>query len=64
MQLNTQELARLADYLICEIDCSEEYEDDQFAISFSGVRCYVERYNDCFRVEVGHEDDVVHLPRP
>ncbi|WP_288484832.1 hypothetical protein [uncultured Novosphingobium sp.] len=64
MLLNTQELAQLSDYLICEIDCSPDYEDDAFAVTFLGVRCYVERYRDAFRVEVGHEDDVVELPRP
>ncbi|GFE72399.1 hypothetical protein [Novosphingobium sp. TCA1] len=63
MLLNNTELSALADYLVCEIDCSAEYEDDQFAVTFSGVRCYVERYRDEFRVEVGHEDDVVFLPR-
>lgn len=63
MQLNTIELSALADHLINVIDCSPEYEDDQFAITFEGVRCYVERYRDAFRVEVGHEDDVVELPR-
>jgi hypothetical protein len=64
MLLNNTELAQLSDYLICEIDCSAEYEDDQFAFTFSGVRLYVERYPSFFRVEVGHEDDVVELPRP
>lgn len=63
MLLNTQELAALADYLVCEIDCSAEYEDDQFGIQFAGVGCYVERYSNFFRVEVGHPDDVVELPR-
>ena len=63
MLFNTTELAALADHLINVIDCSEEYEEDCFAITFNGVRCYVERYRDAFRVEVGHEDDVVELPR-
>lgn len=63
MQLNTSELEQLADYLVCEVDCSSEFEDDCFAITFLGVRCYVERYIGFFRVEVGHKDNAVELPR-
>lgn len=63
MQLNDQELAALADYLIEVVECDPAYEDDSFSITFYGVRLYCERYNDSYRVEVGHEDDVVELPR-
>ncbi|PNU04589.1 hypothetical protein [Novosphingobium guangzhouense] len=63
MQLNNTELAQLADHLVYNIDCNPDFEDDAFAITFRGVRCYIERYRDNFRVEVGHEDDVVQLPR-
>ncbi|MBT0671293.1 hypothetical protein HT136_23255 [Novosphingobium profundi] len=63
MQLTTSELEQLADYLVFEADCSPEFEGDDFAITFLGVRCYVERYIGFFRVEVGHQDNVVELPR-
>jgi hypothetical protein len=63
MLLNNTELSALADHLINVIDCSPEYEDECFAFTFEGVRLYVERYSDAFRVEVGHEDDVIELPR-
>ncbi|MEV4933165.1 hypothetical protein [Sphingobium sp. LSP13-1-1.1] len=63
MQLNTQELAALADYLLCEIDCSSDYEEDEFSVEWRGHRLYVERYMSHFRVEVDHEDDVIELPR-
>lgn len=63
MLLNTQELEALADYLLCEIDCSADYEEDEFSIEWRGHRLYVERYVGFFRVEVGHEDVVLELPR-
>jgi len=63
MLLNTTELEALADYLICEIDCSADFEDDCFGIEWNGHRFYVERYMTHFRVELGHEDEVVELPR-
>ena len=63
MLLNTQELTALADYLLCEIDCSSEYEEGEFSIVWRDHRLYVERYLSHFRVEVDHEDDVFELPR-
>lgn len=63
MQFNTSELEQLADYLVFEADCSSEFEDDSFAITFLGMRCYVERRRAHFRVEIGHRDNVVELPR-
>lgn len=63
MQLSNQELEALADYLVCEIDFSADYEEDEFSIEWQGHRLYVERYLSHFRVEVGHEDEVIELPR-
>jgi hypothetical protein len=63
MMLNNAELSALADHLACVIECSAEYEDDQFAFTFEGVRLYVERYVSHFRIEIGHEDNVVEIPR-
>lgn len=53
----------LAHYVEATLDYSPDYEDDEFAFTFAGVRCYCERYRTHFRIEVGHEDDVVELPR-
>jgi hypothetical protein len=63
MLLNDQELAALADHLIEVVECDPEYEDDAFAITFYGVRIYCERYRTFYRAEIGHQDDVVELPR-
>ncbi|WP_242152546.1 hypothetical protein [Sphingomonas sp. BAUL-RG-20F-R05-02] len=57
------ELNAIADFAINNFDYDAKYEDDQFAVTIEGVRCYCERYNTHFRIEVGHEDNVVELPR-
>lgn len=57
------DLAAFVDYAINTFDFDAEFEDDQFAVTFMDARCYVERYKSHFRIEVGHEDNVVELPR-
>jgi hypothetical protein len=63
MLLNTQELGELADFMLCEIDCSADYEDDCFGVEWQGRKLYVERYRTHFRIELGHQHDVVEIPR-
>ncbi|QDC38690.1 MULTISPECIES: hypothetical protein [Sphingobium] len=55
-------LNALADFLIEEIDCSAEYEEDCFGLTFRGYRLYVERRRMHFRIE--HGAAVFELPRP
>lgn len=57
------DLSKLADFIIEDIETSPDFEDDQFAFTFQDVRCYCERYLTHYRVELGHEDFVVELPR-
>ena len=57
------ELNRLADFMFEVVECDADYEEDEFCVSFEGHRLYVERYVSHFRIEVGHEDNVVELPR-
>lgn len=57
------DLSALADYIVFTLECDPEYEDDSFAFSFEGQRIYAERYISHYRLEIGHEDNVVELPR-
>lgn len=57
------ELIQLTDYMLEVVDCDAGFEEDEFAVSWNGHRLYVERYISHFRIEVGHEDDVVEIPR-
>lgn len=57
------DLTAIADFALNNFDYDAEYEDDQFAVTIQDTRCYVERYRTHFRIEVGHEDNVVELPR-
>lgn len=57
------ELGRLADFMLEVVECDEAFEDDEFGIEFEGHRFYVERYLDNYRIELGHQDDVVFIPR-
>ena len=57
------ELNRLADFMFEVVECDANYAEDEFSVTFEGHRLYVERYVSHFRIEVGHEDDVVELPR-
>lgn len=60
--LNTQiDLAAFADYALATFDYDENYKEDAFAVTFEGVRVYVERKRSNFNVHVGN---VLHkLPR-
>ncbi|WP_188064121.1 hypothetical protein [Sphingobium sp. KCTC 72723] len=57
------DLNKLADFMFEDIETSPDYEEDEFSFHFQGVRCYCERYVTHYRIELGHEDDVVELPR-
>ena len=60
--LNTQiDLAAFANYALNTFDYNSDFEDDAFAVTFGGVRVYVERKRHAFNIHVGA---VVHkLPR-
>jgi len=55
------ELNAFADYALNTFDYSADFEEDEFAVTFQGVRYYVERKRSCFRIHVGAE--VHQLPR-
>ena len=57
------ELSNLADFMLYEVECCSDYEEDEFCVNWNGHRLYVERYLSHYRIEIGHEDDVVELPR-
>ncbi|MCI1142166.1 hypothetical protein MOP88_07405 [Sphingomonas sp. WKB10] len=59
--LNQIDLAAFADYALSTFDYSADFEDDAFAVTFDGVRIYVERKRACFVVHVGA--DKHKLPR-
>jgi len=59
---NNTDLAALADYMVEEVDCSSEFEDDAFGIEFRGERFYVERYRSHFYVE-SRFGDIYEVPR-
>lgn len=63
MQLSNTELSALEDYMLCEIDCSEQFEDDCFGLHWRGHAIYVERYVSHFRLQFDHEDNRVDIPR-
>jgi hypothetical protein len=55
------DLAAFANYALSTFDYSADFEDDAFAVTFDGVRVYVERKRSNFNIHVGN---VVHkLPR-
>lgn len=58
------DLSKLADFMLEVVECSPDYEEDEFSVMFDGHRLYCERYITHYRIEVGHEDSVVELPRP
>lgn len=64
MLLNNTELNALTDYMLCEVDCSADYEDDCFGLRWEGHALYVERYISHFRIELDHQDNVLEIPRP
>ena len=57
------ELTRLADFMFEGVECDPGYEEDEFCVTFDGNRLYVERYISHYRIEIGHEDNVVEIPR-
>lgn len=61
--LTQVELAQLADFMLEVVECDADFEEDEFCCSWNGHRLYVERYLTHYRIELGHEDDVVELPR-
>lgn len=59
--LNLIDLAAFANYALNTFDCSEGFEEDEFAITFGGVRIYVERKRSHFLCHVGEQRH--QLPR-
>lgn len=59
--LNSIDLAAFANYAITTFDVSEDFEDDAFAVTFVGVRIYVERKRSHFLCHVGEQRH--QLPR-
>lgn len=57
------DLNKLVDFMFEEVECCSDFEEDEFCVSFDGHRLYVERYPTHYRIEIGHEDDVVEIPR-
>lgn len=55
------DLNALVDYALNTFDYSAEFEDDQFAATFEGVRVYCERKRHHFLLHVGAERH--RLPR-
>ena len=59
--INQINLAAFANYALNTFDYSADFEEDEFAVTFEGVRVYVERKRSVFNIHVGA---VVHkLPR-
>lgn len=57
MQIDLNALALFVE----ELDCSPDYEADDFAFDFQGQRIYCERKRAAFRLHVGTE--VLQMPR-
>ena len=55
------DLNALADYALSTFDYSADFEGDEFAVTFEGVRIYVERKRACFVLHIG--SDQHKLPR-
>lgn len=55
------DLSALANFVEATLDFDPDYEDDEFAFSFEGVRIYCQRKRDCFDLHVG--PDRFQLPR-
>lgn len=49
------DLTAFADYALSTFDYSELFEDDEWAVTFEGVRIYVERKARHFNIHVGAE---------
>ncbi|KQM20207.1 hypothetical protein ASE73_07750 [Sphingomonas sp. Leaf24] len=59
--LKSVDLAAFANYALNTFDCSEDFEHDAFAVTFEGVRIYVERKRSHFVCHVGNAKH--QLPR-
>ena len=55
------DLEALADFLEYEVDCSADYEEDCFGLTFRDHQFYVERHPTHFRIE--HSAMAYELPR-
>lgn len=61
--LNAQiDLAKLADFMLEEVDCSPEFEEDAFRVDYNGHAFYVERYTTHFLIE-DVDGASIELPR-
>lgn len=49
------DIAAFTDYALDTFDCSPDYEDDAFAVTFEGIRIYVERKRTFFDLHIGAE---------
>ncbi|MES3097248.1 hypothetical protein [Sphingomonas aerolata] len=47
------ELAAFANYALNTFDYSADFEDDAFAVTYEGVRYYVERKRNHFNIHLG-----------
>jgi len=63
MPLTETELSALALYIETVVDCSEEYEDDQFGLKWEGHAFFVERKRTHYKIALGHGKTFVELPR-
>lgn len=59
--LNQIDLAAFANYALNTFDYSADFEEDEFAVTFEGVRVYVERKRSHFTIHIGSEQH--KLPR-
>lgn len=55
------DLNALANFVEETLDCSSDFEDDEFAFSFQGSRIYCERRRNHFNLYVGAER--LQMPR-
>jgi hypothetical protein len=60
-QIANVDLNALADFALSTFDYSADYEEDQFAFTFEGVRVFCERKRCFFRMDIAGQ--IVELPR-
>jgi hypothetical protein len=62
--LSTGQLSRLADYMIENVETSEEYKDESaFSFTWEGHRLYVEKRLDHYVIEAGLILEKLEMPR-
>jgi hypothetical protein len=61
MNMQIVDLDALANFVEATLDCSPDFEDDQFAFSFQAARIFCTRKRDCFVLEI--EGQKFELPR-